>query len=101
MGSTACSSLRESKSTSRPPTGATSRTRLAVVGLELLLIYATFGYPLDRETSGIRWPGAVSLLRISQDKVFLAFLLAPAAAMFGAEWLARGERRWLDLDTGS
>ena len=75
--------------------GTGARTRLAVVGLELLLIYATFGYALDRETSGIRWPGAVSLLRISQDKVFLAFLLAPAAAMFGAEWLARGQRRWL------
>jgi len=70
-------------------------TRAVLVVAQLLLIYATFGDALDRETSGVRWAGAISFFRISQDKVFLALVLAPSVAGFAAEWLRRGERRWL------
>jgi tetratricopeptide (TPR) repeat protein len=70
-------------------------TRAVLVVAQLLLIYATFADALDRETSGVRWAGAISFFRISQDKVFLALVLAPSVAGFAAEWLRRGERRWL------
>jgi tetratricopeptide (TPR) repeat protein len=69
--------------------------RAALVVTQLALVYATLPYVFDRATSGSRWPATVLLFRTSQDKVFLAALLAPAAAMFAAEWLARGHRRWL------
>jgi hypothetical protein len=70
-------------------------TRIALVVAQLALLYATLPYVLDRATSGSRWPATVLFFRSSQDKVFLATLLAPAVAMFAAEWLARGQRRWL------
>jgi len=75
--------------------GSGPLTRIALVVAQLALLYATLPYVFDRATSGSRWPATVLFFRASQDKVFLATLLAPAAAMFAAEWLARGQRRWL------
>lgn len=75
--------------------GSGPLTRMALVVAQLALLYATLPYVFDRATSGSRWPATVLFFRASQDKVFLATLLAPAAAMFAAEWLARGQRRWI------
>ncbi|MEE3329433.1 MAG: hypothetical protein VX246_01075 [Myxococcota bacterium] len=75
--------------------GSGAATRIGLVAIQLVLVFATLGYLLDRDTSGVRWPGSVLFFRISQDKVFLGYILAPLAARFGIEWLRLGERRWL------
>ena len=75
--------------------GAGAWTRIALVAFQLVLVFATLGYLTDRETSGVRWPGSVLFFRISQDKVYLAYILAPVAAMLGVEWMRRREWRWL------
>jgi len=75
--------------------GAGPGVRIALVLAQLALLFATLPYTAERGTSGTRWPGPVVFYRTSQDKVFLALVLAPAVAAFAAEWLARGKRRWL------
>lgn len=75
--------------------GSGALTRIAIVAAQLALVFATFGYFLDRDTSGVRWAGSILFFRISQDKVFLALVLAPMAARFAIEWMERREARWL------
>ena len=75
--------------------GSGAATRIGLVAIQLVLVFATLGYLLDRDTSGVRWPGSVLFFRISQDKVFLSYILAPLAARFGIEWLRLGEWRCL------
>lgn len=72
-----------------------ARARALIVVAQLTLVFATLPYLLDRSSSGVRWAGTVLFYRISQDKVFLAYVLVPIAALAAVEYLRRGDRRWL------
>ena len=75
-------------------------TRAGIVVAQLVLVFSTLPYLVDRSSSGVRWAGSVLFYRISQDKVFLAYLLIPLAAITAVEYLRRGDRRWLAVAFG-
>ncbi|MEZ4215236.1 MAG: tetratricopeptide repeat protein [Myxococcota bacterium] len=70
-------------------------TRAALLAAHVGLVLATLPYVHEPGSAGLRWPGTVLFFRITQDKVFLAYVLVPVAGALGAEWMRRRELRWL------